>query len=183
MPKPLKSPCVTINVVCLSCFLVCFGSWHPLAAQQPAPRNQLTLDASVLAGGLSYARVTSPDKLVGVGAGLGADFNIRLVRGEEWGKTSAELAHVETFARLEPPGHWQYDVGLKAAAEIHSQAVDGQSGSETEFGGFLGGYIAPMWGWRQLRFGPRLQAGVYWAPHPSFGIGVTPVTARFLLEF
>src|SRR5437762_2183607 len=60
----------------------------------------------------------------------------------------------------DPLGRWQYDVGLKAAADIHSQAVHGQSGSETDFGGFLGGYIAPMWGWRQFRFGPRLQAGV-----------------------
>ena len=183
MPNPLKRQRATISVVCLGCFLVSSSSWRPLAAQQPAPRNQLTVDASVLAGGLSYSRVTSPDKLVGVGAGMGAEFNIRMVRGEEWGKTSAELLHVEMFERLEPLGRWQYDVGLKAAADIHSQAVHGQSGSESEFGGFLGGYIAPMWAWRQFRFGPRFQAGAYWAPHPSFGVGITPLTARFLLEF
>ena len=108
------------------------------------------------------------------------------------GETSAELVHVDVFARLEPPGRWQYDFGVKAAADIHSQAVHGQSGSEQDFGGFLGGYIAPMWGWRRLRVGPRLQAGVYWAPDPSsrdgatthrFGIGVTPLTARLLFKF
>lgn len=84
---------------------------------------------------------------------------------------------------LETPGRWQYDVGLRAAADIHSQAVHGQSGSEADVGGFLGGYIAPMWGWRQIRVGPRLQAGVYWSPHPSFGIGVTPLTARLTFKF
>jgi hypothetical protein len=172
-----------LNVICLGYFLISSDSWHQLAAQEPAPRNQLTLDASILAGGLSYARMTSSDKLVGAGAGLGTEFSIRLVRGEKWGKTSTELAHVEMFARLEPLGRWQYDVGLKAAADIHSQAVHGQSGSEQDFGGFLGGYIAPMWGWRQFRFGPRLQAGVYWSPHPSFGIGVTPLTARLVFKF
>jgi hypothetical protein len=127
--------------------------------------------------------MTSSDKLVGAGAGLGTEFNIRLVRGEKWGKTSAEIAHVETFARLKTPGRWQYDLGLKAAADIHSQGVHGQSGSETDFGGFLGGYIAPMWGWRHFGVGPRVQAGVYWSPDPSFGIGVVPLTARFLFKF
>ncbi|HKW09318.1 MAG TPA: hypothetical protein VJO33_03000, partial [Gemmatimonadaceae bacterium] len=67
-----------------------------------------------------------------------------MVRGEKWGKTSAELVHLETFARFETPGRWQYDVGLKAAADIHSQAVHQQSGSEQELGAFLGAYIAPL---------------------------------------
>lgn len=172
-----------LRVICLGYFLVPFGSSHQLAAQEPALRNQLTLDASILAAGLSYGRRTSSDKLMGAGAGLGTEFSIRLVRGEKWGKTSAELAHVEMFERLETPGRWRYDLGVKAAYDIHSQAVHGQSGSEQDFGGFLGGYIAPMWGWRQFRVGPRLQAGVYWSPHPSFGIGVTPLTARLLFKF
>jgi hypothetical protein len=171
-----------LNVSCLAYFLVS-SSWHQLAAQEPAPRTQLTVDASILAIALSYARMTSSDKLVGVGAGVGAEFSIRMVSGEQWWKTSAELVHVELFRRLETPGRWQYDLGVKAAADIHSQAVHGQSGSEQEFGGFLGGYIAPMWSWRQLRVGPRLQAGVYWAPDPSFGIGVTPLTARLVFKF
>ena len=172
-----------LSVICLGYFLVLFGSSHQLAAQEPALRNQLTLDASILAAGLSYARRISCDKLMGGGAGLGTEFSIRLVRGEKWGKTSAELVHVDVFGRLETPGRWQYDLGLKVAADIHSQAVHGQSGSEQDFGGFLGGYIAPTWGWRQFRVGPRLQAGVYWSPHPSFGIGVTPLTARLLFKF
>lgn len=172
-----------LNVICLAFFLVSSDFWHQLAAQVPAPRSQLTLDASILAGGLSYARMTSSDKLVGAGAGLGTEFSIRLVSGEAWGKTSVELAHVEMFARTNTRGRWQYDLGIKAAADIHSQAVHGQSGSEQDFGGFLGGYVAPMWRWRQFAVGPRLQAGVYWAPYPSFGIGVTPLTARILFKF
>jgi len=172
-----------LDVICLGYFLGSSISWYELAAQEPAPRNELTLDASILAGGLSYARMTRSDKLVGAGAGVGTEFSIRLVRGEAWGTTSAELVHVEMFERLETPGRWQYDLGLKAAADIHSQAVHGQSGSEQDFGGFLGCYIAPMWGWHQFRVGPRLQAGIYWSPHASFGIGITPLTARFLFQF
>lgn len=172
-----------LDVICLGYFLVSSESWHQLGAQETPPRNQLTLDASILAGGLSYARMTSSDKLVGAGAGLGTEFSIRLVLGEKWWKTSTELAHVEMFTRVETPGRWQYDLGLKAAADIHSQAVHGQSGSEQDFGAFLGGYIAPMWRWRQFGVGPRLQAGVCWSPDPSFGIGVTPLTARLLFKF
>ena len=172
-----------LKVICLGYLLVSSDSWHQLAAQEPAPRKQLTLDASILAGGLSYARMTSSDKLAGAGAGLGTEFSIRMVLGENWWKTSVELVHVEMFTRLETPGRWQYDFGLKVAADIHSQAVHGQSGSEQDFGGFLGGYVAPMWRWRQFGVGPRLQAGVYWSPDPSPGIGITPLTARLLFKF
>src|SRR4051812_28368120 len=168
-----------LDVICLGCVVVSSSAWHRLAAQEPAPRNQLTVDATILAAGLTYARVTSPNTLVGVGAGVGAEIDIRMVHGEEWWKTSVELIHVELFRRVETPGRWQYDLGLKAAADIHSQAVQGQSGSEQEYGGFFGGYIEPMWGWRQFRIGPRVQAGVYLAPDPSFGVGITPIMARF----
>jgi hypothetical protein len=166
-----------LNVIVLGFLLLVSDSWCRLAAQEPAPRNQFTIDASILAGGLSYARMTSSDKLVGVGAGLGYDFNIRVVLGETGGKKSTEIAHVEMFTRSATRGRWQYDFGVKAAADIHSAQV----ASEAEIGGFLGLYIAPMWGWRHFRVGPRLQAGAYWSsPSPTLGIFVTPVTARLL---
>lgn len=92
-----------LDLICLGFLFVSSDSWHQLEAQEPAPRNQVTLDASILAGGLSYARMTSSDRLVGAGAGVGTEFNIRLVRGEKWGKTSAELAHLETFVRSRRP--------------------------------------------------------------------------------
>ena len=59
-----------LNVFCLGYFLASSGSWHLIAAQEPLPRNQLTVDASILAVALSYARLTSSGKLVGAGAGL-----------------------------------------------------------------------------------------------------------------
>jgi hypothetical protein len=164
------------NVMVLGLLLV-FYSWRQLAAQEPAPRNQATLDASILSGGLSYARLTSSDRLVGVGAGLGFEFNIRLVAGEELGKKSAEVAHVEMFRRLATPGRWQYDYGVRVTADVHGGDVE----SEPEVGVFLGGYIAPMWGWRHFRIGPRIQAGAYWTSAvPTFGIFVTPLTGRLL---
>src|SRR4051812_6320693 len=109
-----------LNVIVLGFLLVFSGSWRQLVAQEASPRNQLTIDASFLAGGLSYAHLTNSHKLLGVGAGLGYEFNIRLVAREQWGKKSAEVAHVEMFRRLATPGHWQYDVGVRAAADIHS---------------------------------------------------------------
>ena len=166
-----------LNVVFLGFLLVSSDARRQLAAQEPAHQSQLTLDASLFAGGLSYARMTSPGKLVGVGAGLGYEFNIRLVLGESGGKKSTEVAHMEMFTRIETPGRWQYDLGVKAAVDIHSAQV----ASEAELGGFLGGYIAPMWGGRHFRIGPRLQAGLYWSSlGPTFGIFVTPLTARIL---
>jgi hypothetical protein len=166
-----------LSVIVLGFLLVSSGFGRLLAAQELVPRNQLTLDASLLAGGLSYAHRTSSAKLVGVGAGLGYEFNIRLVPGERGGKKSTEIAHVEVFSRLRPSGRWQYDLGVKAAADIHSAQV----ASEVELGGFLGGYFAPMWGGRHFRLGPRLQAGAYWSSSgPTFGIFVTPLTGRLL---
>ena len=57
-----------LNVIFVGFLLVSSGFWRSLAAQEPAPRNQLTLDASFLAGGLSYARTTTSNNLVGIGA-------------------------------------------------------------------------------------------------------------------
>jgi len=166
-----------LDVIVLGFLLLFSHARRRLAAQEPAPRNQFTVDVSALAGGLSYARLTSSDKLVGVGAGLGYEFNIRLVVGETGGKKSTEIAHVEMFTRPATRGRWQYDVGVKAAADIHSAQV----ASEAEIGGFLGLYVAPMWGWRHFRVGPRIQAGAYWSsPVPTLGIFVTPITARLL---
>ena len=83
-----------LNVTFLGFLLAFSDVRRPLAAQEPAPRNQLGLDASLLAGGISYARATSSGNLVGVGAGLGYEFNIRLILGENGGKKSTEVAHV-----------------------------------------------------------------------------------------
>ena len=166
-----------LKVMVLAFLLISSGFWRPLAAQTPVPPSQLALDASLLDGGLSYARATSPGKLVGLGAAWDMSSIVRLVRGENGGKKSTGVAHVEMFTRLQPPGRWQYDLGIKAAAGIHSAKV----ASEAEVGGFLGGYIAPMWGWPHFRIGPRLQAGACWSPSgPTIGLFVTPLTARFL---
>jgi len=166
-----------LNISILVFLLVSSTSGRQLAAQEPAPRSRLTFDASVLAGGLSYARTTSSHKLVGIGAGVGNEFNIRLVPDESWRKKTAEVGHVELFERFEPPGRWQYDLGVKAAVDVHTERI----ASEPLVGGFLGGYIAPMWGGRHFQIGPRLQAGAFWSsPAPTFGISVTPLTARLL---
>jgi hypothetical protein len=164
----------------LGALLVLTTSSRRLAAQQPIPRGQVTLDAGLLAGGLSYARMTSPDKLVGMGLGLGFEFNLRLVHGEPWGTKSTEIAHVELFERLETAGRWEYDLGVRIAGDLHTAQV----ASEAAPGGFLGGYIAPMWGGRHFRIGPRVQAGAYWSSRrPSFGVSITPLEARLRLTF
>jgi len=165
------------HLTCIGLLLVSLASWRPLAAQVPAPRSQLALDVSLLAAGLSYAHQTSAGNLVGVGAGVGAEFNIRLVVGEQGGKKSTEIAHVEMFTRRQPSERWQYDVGVKLAVDLHSAEVT----SEAESGGFLGAYVSPMWGSSHFRIGPRLQSGLYWSSAgPTFGIFITPLTARVL---
>ena len=86
MERPV-SPVRTVRlaVAALSLALALFPS-AARAQTGAAPRNQLTLDASILAAGLSYARRISSDKLVGAGAGLGTEFSVRMVRGEKWGR-------------------------------------------------------------------------------------------------
>jgi hypothetical protein len=104
--------------MCLGCLLVSSDSWHRVQAQEPADDQ------------FRQARWR--------GAGVGTEFNIRLVRGEKRGKTSAELAHIETFARLETSGHWQYDLGLEAAC---TGAFDGSElprGASGDGGGVCG---------------------------------------------
>src|SRR5689334_2835863 len=101
------------SLAVIGALLVLTCSSRRLAAQQPTPRGEVTLDAGLLAGGLGYARMTSPDKLVGIGMGVGSDFNFRLVHGEPWGIKSTEIAHVELFERLETTGRWQYDLGVR----------------------------------------------------------------------
>ncbi|MEP6733275.1 MAG: hypothetical protein ABJE10_21710 [bacterium] len=168
------------SVTFLGVLLAVTSCCRQLAAQEPASRDQLTLDASLLAATLSSARRTGSDKLVGVGIGVGYEFNIRMVYGEPWGRKSAEVAHIEMFERLETPGRWQYDLGVKVAVDVHTAQV----ASEATVGGFLGGYIAPMWGGRHFRIGPRLQAGTYWtSARPSLRLSITPLTARLFLTF
>ena len=166
-----------LAIVCVGFSLVSVDAHRQLAAQEVTRRNQFALDASLFAGGLSYARITRSGNVIGVGAGMGVEFNFRLVRGERGGKKSTEVAHIEMFTRLAPPGRWQYDLGLKAAVDIHSAQV----ASEAEPGGFFGGYVAPMWGGRRFRIGPRLQAGAYWTSSvPTVGVFVTPIMVRLL---
>jgi hypothetical protein len=165
--------------ITLMIFLICASSSEQLAAQE-ATRQQVTLEASTLAAALGYGRVTSPAHLIGIGAGAGYELNIRLVHGEPRGRKSAEVGHLELFERLKPPGPWQFDLGIKAALDFHAAQV----ASEAEPGGFFGGYIAPMWGGRHVRIGPRVQAGTYWSSsRPSFGLSITPLTARLLFDF
>jgi hypothetical protein len=66
-------------------------------------------------------------------------------------------------------------IGVRVAADVHTAQV----ASEVTPGGFLGGYVAPMWGGRHFRIGPRVQAGAYWSSsRPSFGVSITPLVAR-----
>ena len=160
--------------------LVLTGSSRRLVAQQLTSRHQGSIDASLLAGGVSYVGMTRNDRLLGVGMGVGTEFNFRLVHGEPWGIKSTELAHIELLERFEPTGRWQYDVGARIAGDMHTAQV----ASEATPGAFLGAYIAPMWGGSHFRIGPRLQAGTYWSSsRPSLGVSITPVVARLRFTF
>lgn len=169
-----------VRLAVLGALLILTDSSRRLLAQQLAPRHEVTLDAGLLAGGLTYARMTSHDMLVGAGVGVGSEFNFRFVHAEPWGIKSTELGHVELFERIETGSGWQYDVGIRIAGDMHAAQV----ASEATPGAFLGGYIAPMWGGRHLAIGPRVQAGAYWSSsRPSFGVSITPLVARLRLTF
>ena len=169
----------TRNLTLLGVGLLVTSGCRPLVAQEPA-RHQMTLDASLFAADLTYARRTRSNRFVGGGIGVGYELNVRLVHGEPWGRKSTEIGRVELFERFEAPGRWEYDLGLKAAVDVHTAQV----ASEATPGGFVGAYVAPMWGGRRFRIGPRLQAGAYWSSaRPSFGVSVMPLAARLLVNF
>lgn len=161
-------------------------------AQRRVPDHRFALDGGVVGASLSYANRVGGDWFAGVGAGAGGDFvNWMAVGGRHFaqdggiayeerdpygGELLFEMLHLNLFARYEPGDRWHADVGLRGSVFLHFDESDDDPGG----GVFTGAYGSLYWGWRHVKLGPRVMAGVFREDRDTreFGVNVAPLTVR-----
>jgi len=164
----------------------------PAAAQRRAPEHRFAVDVHVVGVSLSYAHRVGGEWLGGVEAGGGGDFVNAMVLGgrhfsqdgwlayEERDYTGDddlfELGHLALFVRREAGERFQADLGVRGAAFLHFDPSDDDPGG----GVSAGPYASLFWGWRHVKVGPRVMAGLFWenADTRELGIQVAPLVLR-----
>jgi hypothetical protein len=143
--------------ICAATLLLLASLADPASTQAPGDPRAVRLEASWLAGSVTYSTRLADGWFAGGGLGGGIDA-LRLVSDRDLflGRTDqdyTELAHLVGFASWTPSPHFRTDFGLRASVIIYGDA---------DFSGthFIGPYVAPAVGWRRLKAGPRLQAGL-----------------------
>jgi hypothetical protein len=156
-----------------------------------AEPNQVTLEAGVLSGAVSYARRVAPHTLVGAGAGVGLELLSYVRAGDHFtddlsNDKSFDLYEGRLFVRQELSQHVSLEVGLRAARVLHVFDGDADAGVHH----FVGGYVTPMFGWRLFQLGPTVSAGVFGRDSDTarsatseLGVRVTALTGRFTFRF
>ena len=128
----------------------------PLAAQQ---RNEVTIEGSFVRGAAGYARATSARVLVGIEVGFGFPQIDRTLAPEQDSVGSPdfeEYLHVAPFVRYKASSNFEIDAGIRASiADLWP--CDASDCWPALFGGV---YIQPMIGFRKIKVGSRLTAGV-----------------------
>lgn len=164
----------------------------PAAAQRRVPDHRFALDVHVVGASLSYANRVGGDWFGGVEIGGGGDFVNAMVLGGrhfsqdgwpsyeepdyEGDEDLFEVAHLALFARREAGEGFHADLGVRGSAFLHFD----QSNDDPGGGLFLGPYASLFWGWRHVKAGPRVMAGLFWesAETREFGINVAPLLVR-----
>jgi hypothetical protein len=144
----------TIRTFGAGLLLCMFAS--PLAAQ----RNEATLEASFTRGALGYARATSSRVLIGIEVGFGfpqLDRTLSPKKDPDTGEPDfEEYLHVAPFIRYKANQNFEVDVGVRASfADLWPCGA-----SDCWPALFGGAYVQPMVGWRRVKLGGRLTAGV-----------------------
>lgn len=168
-----------------------------LGASMPSPgeaqgrRGEFTLDLNLVGLTAGVAGVVGPDVLVGVEAGLGGDaLNVMLLSGRHFsqggllsyetrdeygGERLWEYAHASLVVRRRFSPSFQLDAGVRIAGYAHWDDSDDEPG-DASFGGI---YLAPMWGGRRFKVGPRLLIGSFSeGPRPELGVFLSIATGR-----
>jgi hypothetical protein len=151
----------------------------PAAAQDD---DVVALDVSWLGGELSYARSTGSSTSMGFSLG-GAGWWVASEHfsGEHYDEGDLlGFAHGGGFWRRDLSERFVVEVGVQVGALFHG-AVEGNAALAL----FGGPYVSPMFGWRNVKFGPRVHAvWVYEAADASaLGVVVDPLVARLQLAF
>lgn len=164
------------------------------AAPPRAPRHQLSLEVTPLAGAIAYAARIAANTSAGIGVGGGFDLATLVPlagrhfasdgglsyegRDGATGKHFTELLQMALFIRHFLPRGWMVETGLRAAEALHSDSSDDDSGGAT----FAGAYGAVFWGGSILSIGARLSAGSlheeFGAATREFGVLVHPIIVK-----
>lgn len=132
-------------------------------------QNELELELSAVAAGLSYGRRIGEAQALGLGAGLGASVQLDS-RGSGH---SYEFIHVNVFLSHRLTPSFTLEGGPRVSL-MSSSYVSGDFSANW----FVGGDLAAQFRWKRLKVGPRFFAGVLAQGEGSVA-GVFPVTVRF----
>ena len=134
----------------------------PLAAQ----RNEVTIEGSIVRGAVGYARASSARLYLGIEAGFGFPQLDRTLVPEQDSVGSPdfeEYLHVAPFIRYKASDNFEIDAGVRASiADLWP--CDASDCWPALFGGI---YVQPMVGFRKLKIGSRLTAGVIMEGEPD----------------
>jgi hypothetical protein len=161
------------------------------AADTKAPIREFTFDVAPVGLNVGFAARTSAHQSFGASLGVGGNWlNYMVLGGSHFAASNGlsyetrdgatnkalyELARASVFVRTSFEHGRQLDVGLKAAAFLHSDSSDDDPGG----GLFAGLNVTGMW-WQfgRVRLGSELDAGMFTEGHPELGIKVAPILLR-----
>jgi hypothetical protein len=132
-----------------------------------AQKNEVAVEASITRGAVGYARNVGSRVFLGVEVGFGFPQIDRTLSPEKDPDTGSpdfeEYLHIAPFVRYKANDNFEIDAGIRA-----SLADLWPCGSSDcwpmPFGGV---YIQPMVGWRRIKVGARLTAGVIAEGNPD----------------
>ncbi len=168
------------------------GSGSQGAVDQTGIQWTIDLAALMISPGVAWS--IGPDWRVGAGIGIGDDLlGFMAVGGYHYsepnwwsyedrdGATDKDLfdiLHIKVFARVEPRTRWHLDIGLHGSVFLHGDSSDDDFGS----GVSVAAYALPMYGWRNVKIGPRIAMGYFRGCHDAseFGVKVSPLILRIV---
>jgi len=158
--------------------------------------NHLTFNLSLFMLSINYARRMNGSWLIGGGAGVGGPLGKMLIAGRHYSedhglayetrdgytdKILIDMLHVKLLTRYEPSQRWQIDSGIHASVFLHWDSSDDDPGD----GIFVGAYFNPMFGWRTIKFGPRILIGNFrgCGDANEFGVYLSPLMGRAIIQW
>lgn len=186
-----------VAIAILIALLVCQGA----RAEQAAPQahsaasstlteHMITLDLTLVGGSVGYAGRIGENRYLGFDAGVDVAMLSKMIYAgrhfaepDGWSyenrdgainKDLLEILNANLYLRHVYGDHWNIDTGVRASLFLHFDSSDDDPG-----GGFFGGgYVSAFYGWKRVKFGPRLQAGVFTEGDPEFGVFLSPLIVR-----
>jgi hypothetical protein len=144
-------------------FLLALVVPAPLVAQQ---RHELTVEGSFVRGTLGYARARTDRIFIGVEAGFGfPQIDRTLVPAQDTlgSPDFEEYLHIAPFVRYRASRNVEIDAGIRGAiADLWP--CDASDCWPALYGGI---YVQPMIGFRNIKIGGRLTAGIITEGEPD----------------